>query len=60
MKKLFVVKKHNGKIIEHYENKECAKMYRDELGGIEAGYTIGRGPDHIGSHGNRNPKRGNK
>ncbi len=48
MKKLFKVGK------EFFDNKMKAKAERGENG------TISRGPDHIGKHGNRNPKRLNK
>jgi len=61
MKRLFVVKKH-GKTVKNsgYELKGEAKADRDALGGVEAGFTVSKGPDHKGNHGNRNPHRSNK
>ena len=62
--RLFVVNRNGkpvgGKHPTYYGNKSTAKVNRDEFGGVEAGFTIGLAPDHIGKHGNHNPHRRNK
>lgn len=35
----------------YFHNKMDAKIVRNALGGVEAGYHVSRGPDHIGPHG---------
>lgn len=54
MKRLFVVK--HGRNAEYFSNKMTAKAYRDNLGGVEAGVHISKGPDHIGNHGHSVPR----
>lgn len=34
----------------HFADKMVAKGYREHLGGVENGFHISRGPDHIGKH----------
>ncbi len=34
----------------HTNSKAVAKEWRDQLGGANAGFTVSRGPDHIGKH----------
>ena len=53
-KKLFIIK-HNGKPVkgEVYDLKMEAKASRDALGGVEKGFCVSKGPDHIGNHGHR-------
>ena len=58
MKRLFVVKnKHSNYQSVDFNNKMLAKAHRDKMGD---GCYIAKGPDHIGKHGNHNPKRMNK
>jgi len=54
MKRLFVVKDSKGKVVskDSFDDKMRAKAFRDLLGGIEHGYYVSRGKDHIGVHGN--------
>jgi len=65
MKKLFIVKDKDGKSLKnearevrYFGDKVSAKVVRDRLNGDgDAGFRVSRGPDHIGLHGNRNPRR---
>ena len=34
-----------------FEVKSTAKKFRDLVGGVERGFYISRGPDHMGKHG---------
>jgi hypothetical protein len=67
MKRLFCVKNSKGKKIPlstfgyvyegvYTDSKEHAKAVRDEVGGVEKGFHISRGPDHIGKHGHTVPR----
>ena len=51
MKELFVVKDSANRICATTDNKVDAKVERDLLGGVAAGYRVSRGKDHIGKHG---------
>lgn len=58
MKRLFCVKHtHNPKAVKavgidcFFDNKPEAKQARDSVGGVDAGFYVSRGPDHIGKHG---------
>jgi hypothetical protein len=68
IKRLFCVKNGKGKMqIPHgnlatdaydssgfFKSKSEAKKFRDSLGsGVDAGFYVSRGPDHIGTHGNK-------
>ncbi len=64
MKRLFQIRKPNGQIFGSatYDNKQQAKRDRDALiKEYGEGFTVTRGPDHIGKHGSkgRKPRRGN-
>lgn len=47
MKALFIVK-HKGKPVKGatFDSKSVAKAIRDNLGGVEQGYTVSLGVDH--------------
>jgi hypothetical protein len=51
MKDLFVVRNGNKTVSGPFCDKQLAKAIRDEAGGVEGGFTVGRGPDHMGKHG---------
>ena len=57
MKKLFIIKNIRPGEVKRagvdvpFDNKMEAKRVRDMVGGVEKGFYISRGPDHIGPHG---------
>lgn len=55
MKELFVVKNSANKVCAICSNKMDAKTERDLLGGVDAGFRVSRGKDHIGNHGHSVP-----
>ncbi|NIP43111.1 MAG: hypothetical protein GWO28_10485 [candidate division Zixibacteria bacterium] len=66
MKRLFCVKNTNtkhklyplsdkaaGEVQFYTDDKMFAKGMRDALGGVDKGFHVSHGPDHMGKHGNR-------
>jgi len=69
MERLFCVKDSKSKKVDlitltgapykhgkYVDCKKHAKWCRDEFGGVEKGFRVSRGPDHIGKHGHTIPR----